>query len=215
MRDLTVNRFRAARGRVLQQQIRRLSEQLGRPITILDIGGRPDYWENVGFDNIGLIRLLNIDRKELERPTADKPFRFELGDARCLSDFDDNSVDLVHSNSLIEHVGLWSDMCAVADEALRVGVSGWMQTPAWEFPIEPHYRLPFLHWFAAPLRRKMLTFSRDYRSLDTKGRRYHVDRINLLSRHEVVALFPECDIFVERVIFPKSYSARWGPAGTV
>ena len=215
MKDLTVNRFRTARGRVLNRQIARLSEHLKRPVTILDIGGRADYWDNVGLDHIAEIRLLNNDAKELERTAAGNLFVKELGDARCLSNCGDKSVDLVHSNSLIEHVGQWPDMCAVADESLRVGISGWMQTPAWEFPIEPHFRLPFLHWFAQPLRRKMLALSKDYGSLDAKGRRYHVDRINLLSRNEVKALFPGCDIFVERVLLPKSYSVRWGPPGVV
>lgn len=215
MKDFTVNRFRTARGRVLQQQIRRLSRQLGRPITVLDIGGRPDYWENVGLDGIQLIRLLNNDEAELDRPASSNLFETELGDARHLSGYADKSVDLVHSNSVIEHVGQWPDMCAMANEALRVGISGWMQTPAWEFPIEPHYRLPMLHWFAPPLRRKMLSFSRDYHSLDTSGRRHHIDRINLLSRAEVKALFPGCDVFVEWVILPKSYTARWGPSGVV
>jgi hypothetical protein len=215
MKDMTVNRFRTARGRVLQAQIARLAAKLTRPITILDIGGRPDYWDNVGFDNIAQIRLLNNDESELDRPASGNLFVSELGDARRLDNYGDKSIDLVHSNSVIEHVGPWPDMCAVADEALRVGVSGWMQTPAWELPIEPHFRLPFLHWFAPPLRRKMLAASRDYGSLDVKGRRHHIDRINLLSRGEVQALFPGCDIFVERILFPKSYTARWGPAGVV
>lgn len=215
MKDLTVNRFRTARGRVLSRQIVRLSGLLGRPVTILDIGGRADYWDNVGFDGVGEIRLLNNDENELERAACGDRFVRELGDARRLSNYGDKSVDLVHSNSVIEHVGQWPDMCAVADEALRVGMSGWMQTPAFEFPVEPHFRLPLLHWLAPPLRRRMLAFSKDYASLDTGGRRYHVDRINLLSRAEVKALFPGCDIFVERLVFPKSYSVRWGPEGVV
>lgn len=215
MKDLTVNRFRMARGRVLAGQITRLSASLRRPVTVLDIGGRADYWDNVGFDGIAEIRLLNNDEHELERVGSGNMFVRELGDARCLSGYGDKSVDLVHSNSVIEHVGQWPDICAVASEALRVGLSGWMQTPAFEFPVEPHFRLPLLHWLAPPLRRRMLAFSPDYRALGVAERRYHVDRINLLSRPEVAALFPGCEIFVERVLFPKSYSARWGPEGTL
>jgi hypothetical protein len=104
-----------------------------------------------------------------------------------------------------------ADICDVAREALRVGRSGWIQTPAWEFPIEPHYRLPFLHWFAAPVRRRLLFASRDYRALNTRDRRFHVDRINLMSYAEFKALFPEAEIMVERVLIAKSYVARWQP----
>ena len=171
MDELTVNRFRAARGRILRGQIAQLANYFGRPIEILDVGGRAEYWTNVGFDNIAAIRLLNNDQHELDRKAASDPFVNELGDARNLSNYADKSIDLVHSNSVIEHVGLWQEMCAMADEVLRVGLSGWIQTPAWEFPIEPHFRLPFLHWFAQPLRRAMLCGSRHYGSwiFDTGG----------------------------------------------
>jgi hypothetical protein len=179
----------------------------------LDVGGRAEYWTNVGFDNIAAIHLLNSEQSELDRKAPSDLFINELGDARNLSNYADNSVDLVHSNSVIEHVGLWRDMCAMADEVLRVGLSGWIQTPAWEFPIEPHFRLPFLHWFAQPLRRTMLRGSRHYGSLDIRQRRYHIDRINLLSYGEVKSLFPDCEIFVERLILAKSYTARWAPKG--
>jgi hypothetical protein len=213
MDELTVNRFRAARGRVLRSQIAQLANYFGRPIEILDVGGRAEYWTNVGFENIAAIRLLNNSKHELDRKAPTDLFINQLGDARDLSDWADKSVDLVHSNSVIEHVGLWPDMCAMADEVLRVGLSGWIQTPAWEFPIEPHFRLPFLHWFAQPLRRAVLRRSRHYGALDVRSRRYHIDRINLLSYAEVKSLFPECEIFVERVIMAKSYTARWAPAG--
>lgn len=211
MKDLTINRFRTARGHILRGQIERLSGHLGRPIVILDVGGRPDYWENVGYDCIREIRLLNIDADEIDRPRLADVFTSEIGDARRLSGYDDKSIDLVHSNSVIEHVGSWNDMSAMAAEMQRVGLAGWVQTPAWEFPIEPHFRLPFLHWLAAPIRRAALKLSRDYGKLDVAMRRHHVDRINLLSYPEVKSLFPGCDIYVERLVMPKSYSARWGP----
>lgn len=213
MDELTVNRFRAARGRLLRGQIADLARHFGRPIVILDVGGRAEYWNNVGFDHIAAIHLLNSNQSELDRKAPCDLFVNELGDARKLSNYPDNSVDLVHSNSVIEHVGLWQDMCAMADEALRVGLSGWIQTPAWEFPIEPHFRLPFLHWFGQPLRRAMLRGSRHYGPLNIRHRRYHIDRINLLSYGEVESLFPGCEIFVERFVLAKSYTARWAPAG--
>ncbi|MCV9967053.1 hypothetical protein OIU34_35060 [Pararhizobium sp. BT-229] len=131
--------------------------------------------------------------------------------ARDLKGYADKSVDLIHSNSVIEHVGAWPDMSAMASEMQRVGLSGWVQTPAWEFPIEPHFRLPFLHWFAPPIRRAVLKLSKDYGSSDIGVRRYHTDRINLFSYGEVRSLFPQGEIHVERFIFSKSYSARWGP----
>jgi hypothetical protein len=211
MSNDTVNRFRMARGDILRSQISDLACRLGRKIVILDVGGRADYWDNVGLDNIARISLLNIDRAEFDRKGSADIFGNELGDARDLSRFGDKSIDLVHSNSVIEHVGNWPDMCAMADEVLRVGKSGWIQTPAWEFPIEPHFRLPFLHWFGQPLRRALLFPSKHYGSLTVRERRYHVDRINLLSYGEFKALFPECNIFVERVVLPKSYVARWMP----
>jgi hypothetical protein len=180
---------------------------------ILDVGGRADYWSNVGFDNIAAIRLLNNDENEFDWKVPSDFFTSELGDARNLSNYADKSVDLVHSNSVIEHVGQWPEMCAMADEVLRVGLSGWIQTPAWEFPIEPHFRLPFLHWFGQPLRRIMLRASPHYGPMDIRHRRYHVDRINLLSYREVKSLFPDCEVFVERLIMAKSYTARWAPEG--
>ena len=181
MLDLTVNRFRTARGKILHSHILELTGRLGRPIAILDVGGRPDYWDNVGLEGISEIRLLNIDEDEVTRRPAGSIFVNEIGDARNLANYSDGSIDLVHSNSVIEHVGAWPDMAAMANEVRRVGKSGWIQTPAWEFPIEPHFRLPFVHWVGAPMRRATLRLSRDYGKLDVGTRRSHIDRINLLS----------------------------------
>lgn len=134
-----------------------------------------------------------------------------MGDATNLAAYADQSIDLVHSNSVIEHVGSWNRMAAMARETQRVGKAGWIQTPAWEFPIEPHFRLPFVHWMAAPARRRLLTLRKDFRSLTLGQRRAHVDDINMLSRREFTHLYEGCELTVEWLLLPKSYTAIWKP----
>jgi hypothetical protein len=214
----TTNRFRRQRGRILRQQIDRLAHDLGRDIVILDVGGRPDYWGNLGLERIARIDLLNNNDREYGGPRpAGVPeglFRFLIGDARNLEDFPDGSVDLAHSNSVIEHVGRWGDMVAMAREMRRVGRSGWVQTPASGFPIEPHFHMPFMHWFNAPIRARMLSLSlsRRFRVMGVAKRRRAVESVNLLNHSEVEALFPGCSIETERfMLMPKSYVARWMP----
>jgi hypothetical protein len=216
----TVNRFRKRRGRRLRRQIEVLAEHLGRDIVVLDVGGRPDYWTNVGLARIARIDLVNYSEAELEREVdGGDPggiFVRKVGDARNLSDYADGSIDFIHSNSVIEHVGGWRDMQAMADEMMRVGRAGWMQTPAWEFPVEPHFRAPFLHWFGEPLRARMLSLSveKRHRRMDTHKRRRRVEMIHLLSRGDVRALFPGRTIETERMaLLPKSYVVRWMPDG--
>ncbi len=215
-RDLTVNRFRRTRGRVLRAHIETLSQRLGRPIEVLDVGGRAEYWDNVGLDSIAHIKLMNYDPAELDRTVPDeRMFTKIIGDARDLSDYADNSVDLVHANSVIEHVGQWNDMAAMASEVMRVGGAGWIQTPAWEFPMEPHFRTLFMHWFGKPAQRAMfsLSFERRLRRLPMVNRRRAIDDVNLLSHHEFCTLFPTCEVYIERVaLLPKSYTARWQPS---
>lgn len=153
MKDRTVSSFRKRRGQALAARIAGLADELGRPLSIIDVGGRRDYWENVGYKGIGRITLVNHDPAELNRP-SDKEELFEdvVGDARALADVGKGAFDFYHSNSVIEHVGSWNDMAAMAREAVRVAPHGWLQTPAWEFPVEPHFRLPFMHWLATPAR---------------------------------------------------------------
>ncbi len=215
----TVNRFRAARGRALHRLIVALSQHLGRDIRVLDVGGRPDYWINVGFERISGIEVLNLFSSEADRPLPEGVprdlFIPKVGDARNLMNYSDASVDLVHSNSVIEHVGGWNDMTAMASELLRVGRAGWVQTPAWGFPIEPHFRVPFAHWFARPLQARLMSFSfvKRHRESNMVQRRRNVEKINLLPRSEVEALFPGCRIYTERFILAKSYSCYWTPNG--
>lgn len=210
MADLTVNRFRKKRGMRLRMRIIETAEKLGRDVVILDVGGRPDYWENVLPERVAKIILMNYEEGELIRDSKLSLFESQVGDARDLSQFGDKSIDFVHSNSVIEHVGGWSDMKRMASEVLRVGQHGWLQTPAWECPIEPHYQLPFLHWFAAPAKARMLRFKGRLRNLPYDNRRSIAESVNLLSKNEFLSLFPDTSLFVERIaLLPKSYTAFW------
>jgi hypothetical protein len=101
------NSFRRRR---LSRFLSIVDEIIGKNATcrILDIGGRLAYWqalEPLWRDRSCHITLINLDSE----PVPDGRFSSVAGDARDLSQLDDLSFDLVHSNSVIEHVGLWRE----------------------------------------------------------------------------------------------------------
>ena len=198
----------------MRRQILETARLLGREIKILDLGGRADYWRNVGLEGVTRITLLNTSEAEFSGETREFPtavFEERIGNACDLSDYENQSVDMVHSNSVIEHVGSWSEMSAMAREARRVGRTGWIQTPSAVFPIEPHFHLPLIHWLAKPMRAQALKISplSAYRHCSDAERKLIVDSIHLLTKAEMTHLFPNCNIYVEYFFIPKSYVAHW------
>jgi hypothetical protein len=119
--------------------------------------------------------------------------------------------DFAHSNSLIEHVGRWTDMKQCADEIRRVGKSYYVQTPYFWFPLEPHFRVPFFHWLPEQVRaRLVMNFKVGYynraQSLDQALQ--DVQSACLLDRAQMQALFPDADVSFERAAgLPKSLMA--------
>jgi hypothetical protein len=210
MSDITVNSFRRRRGALLRKKIEEASAALGRPLVVLDVGGRPDYWDNVDPVGVDKIILMNIEAFELSRAARSGGFETVVGNACDLSAYKDGSVDFVHSNSVIEHVGGWAEQTQMAREVRRVGRHGWIQTPAWEFPVEAHWRLPMVHWFARPLQTRLLRLNPRFRGSSTAQRRTIVESVSLLSRREFTSLFSDASLFVERVaLLPKSYTVWW------
>jgi len=214
----TVNRFRRRRGARLAAWLTDRADDAGRPVTILDVGGRPQYWDNVlggaGTDALRdrVQRIVVCNVKPTEFDFTSRRFRFEelVGDATALGGVGDREFDVYHANSVIEHVGDWAAMVRMATEARRVAAAGWVQTPAWEFPVEPHLRQPFVHWLAAPARRRFMRTPPWTKDRSLGGRRTYVENINLVSRPEFEALFPGTAIWTERfAALPKSYVATW------
>ncbi len=118
----------------------------GRP-RILDVGGTPKYWKRMGYD--GDVTCINLGDYE----GADGRITVLRGDARDLSRFRDGEFDVVHCNSVLEHVGGWDDQQRAAAELRRVGRRYFVQVPNRNFPIEPHFLFPGVQFLSESGRR--------------------------------------------------------------
>jgi len=134
-----------------------------------------------------------------------------VGDG-CSLDFPDRSYDIVFSNSVIEHVGTWENQKRFAREIRRVAKALWVQTPAWECPIEPHYMTPFVHYLPQSFQKKILRWFTLWGWIERPDRALietAVETTRLLKKSEMRQLFPDCDLVTERILWviPKGYIA--------
>jgi hypothetical protein len=173
-------------------------------VRILDLGGTYIYWNIFHLDwferfNV-TITLLNLSTIPL--PAGSNP-RFEsvAGNACDLGRYQDDVFHLVHSNSVIEHVGSWSAMALMASESNRVGRAYYHQTPYFWFPIEPHFLFPILHWLPMPMRVKLALRLR----LGTWPRATSIEEAVaaqssavLLDKSMMISLFPHGEMELER-----------------
>jgi hypothetical protein len=175
---------------------------------ILDVGGTPQFWNTATDAQITLVNIKPLE--DYERAYLRPNMKAVVGDGTRLQ-FEDQEFDIVFSNSVIEHLGTVEKQRAFASEVRRVGKAYWIQTPAYEFPIEPHFLTPFVHWLPRRVRRHLL---RNFTVWGLMGRpndlvvEMTLDEIRLLRFVEFQALFPESDIWIERALgLPKSYTA--------
>ncbi len=168
-------------------------------IRVLDVGGVQAYWS----DKFGMLKkdvhvtLLNLSKHESD----DARFTSIEGDACHMPMFEDDEFDIVHSNSVIEHVGRWSDMAAMAREVSRLAPAYFVQTPNYWFPMEPHARTLLLHWLPVPLRyrvvmaRKCGFWTKAETVMDAMKT---VESSQLIDARMLSALFPDSEIKHER-----------------
>jgi hypothetical protein len=168
---------------------------------ILDLGGTQAYW--YGLEDLWRDRNVHITVVNLgAEATADPRFTLLAGDACGLSQFPDRAFDVVHSNSVIEHVGDWSRQCLMAGEVRRLASSYFVQTPNFWFPVEPHFRTPFIHWLPRPWRagivmRYACGFYPKAATVDEAQR--ILDDARLVDARMMAALFPDAEMRRERI----------------
>ena len=182
-------------------------------VSIIDLGGTEQYWDIVPIEvlnnNKVQITIVNLPGTQVQSDHG--PFNFVQADACNLSDFPDKSFDIVHSNSVIEHVGDWDRMVSFAAEVKRLSVNYFVQTPNYWFPIEPHCMTPFYHWLPKPFRLFLVTHFQlghweQANSID-EGMQL-VESARLLDRKMFQSLFNEATITTEKYfLLPKSFIA--------
>lgn len=149
--------FRARRFRRVAAMIEATVNARGQ-CDILDLGGTETYWL-IGRDLLaahrGRIRVTLVNPEA--EPARDPATFVSLdGDATAPDLLAAKRFDIVHSNSVIEHVGSDRAMQAFADNVRRLGRNYYVQTPNFWFPYEPHFRIPGFQYLPATVRREML-----------------------------------------------------------
>jgi hypothetical protein len=194
------NRFRQKRLKRLLPMVDDIVAAAGT-CSILDLGGKVDYWlglEPIWRDRPCHITVVNLDAE----PVPDQRFTSIVGDARDLSGFRDFSFDLVHSNSVIEHVGPWRDQFRMAQEVRRLAHHYYVQTPNFWFPMEFHLRLPLIHWLPEPWRVAIVMHRAHgfYPQARSCGEAQHIlEDVRLLDARAMAELFPDAVIERERL----------------
>jgi hypothetical protein len=164
---------------------------------VLDVGGNSFNWQfvdvrprltfvNIGADYFGH-HLAATDR----RVVADG----------CDLPFGDQTWDIVFCNSVIEHLGSPAKQQRLASEIERVGISYFVQTPNYWFPIEPHYLAPGVQFVPRPARGLAARWLTPWGWIERPSSaeaRASADEIQLLTRSEMAALFPNGRIASER-----------------
>jgi hypothetical protein len=195
------SRLRAKRITPLLDMIEAVFRDRGL-VDILDIGGTEQYWNIVSKDYLDqhnvrftIVNLSNTSLQEHGR------FSFVAADGCNLEEFKDRSFDIIHSNSVIEHVGDWDRMVAFAKEISRLAPRSYVQTPNYWFPIEPHCMTPFFHWLPKPSRIWLVChFQLGHwtraATIDEAVR--NVESARLLNKKMLQELFKDSEILTER-----------------
>lgn len=175
---------------------------LPRPLRIIDRGGTVHFGEQRGWAMSSDVEITVINLES--SPTRYRSIATRVGDACDLTkEFADQSFDLVFSNSVIEHVGDFTQKRRMALEVLRLAPRHWVETPNLWFPIEPHLPFPGWQWLPEAVRVGMLRrrgFGWNGRRPDPARARDVVRHAQLLSGRDLRRLFPGGRLLPERFL---------------
>ena len=177
------------------EEIQRRYPDLG-DMRVLDLGGVERHWTHAPVRPREVV-LLNLPD---EREASD--MEVVVGDAcRPPAELFERGFDLVYSNSVIEHVGGFAKQAEFAGAVKRLAPHHWIQTPYRYFPIEPHWLFPGFQFL--PVRLRVAATRRwplgHRRERDPAEAADSVLSVQLLGRTEMRSLFPDSDLWSERL----------------
>ena len=120
-----------------------LKDYLNKKITgleILDIGAGNGAISSYFVDNQNIVTCVDV-----ENHISDKRVNFVTVKTSKLP-FKSDEFDIVISNHVIEHIKDQTLHLREIKRVLKKNGICYMATPNRNFPIEPHYKLPFLHY---------------------------------------------------------------------
>jgi hypothetical protein len=194
------NARRSRRFAAFSQLVDGLAARQDRPVRILDIGGTNSFWAQRGWterEDVEIV-LVNLEAEPRVRAKIEP----RAGDATNLSEFRDQSFDVVFSNSVIEHLETFARQVAMAAEVKRLAPVYWVQTPNFWFPVEPHFLTPGWQWL--PIRARVALLRRrrwGWRGPcpDPAEAQELVREVRLLRSPELRRLFPDATLEPERI----------------
>jgi len=180
---------------------------------ICDLGGSRHFWQESKLDvDPAKVVILNISLDEVDAygDNSSQQIPTILYDGHTIP-FPDRSYDLLVCNSLLEHVAP-SDREGLCKEMRRVAKRIYLQTPAFEFPIEPHFVIPFVHWLPRQFGRIVARMGL-WNLLGRPSKPVfdsYFDDTQLLTQQEVSRLFPGVPVLAEKFVgLAKSYCVFW------
>jgi ubiquinone/menaquinone biosynthesis C-methylase UbiE len=176
-----------------------LNREKDKVLKILDIGGTDYHWSTLNVESLQNLEIILLNPEKIIHK---KPgYEYLVGDGRNLSIFEDNSVDLIYSNSVIEHVGGWDDQNKFAKEIKRVSKKYFIQTPNYYFPFEPHFLTFGIQYLPTKMRAMLIRHFNLGWFEKTSNYTSSIElakSIRLLKWKEIKELFPEATIIRER-----------------
>ncbi len=182
-----------------------INSKFEREIKILDIGGTNYFWD-LWLKKIPIpidLTILNISQE------VTKGYKSIILDANELYKLENLDYDVVFSNSLIEHLTTYENQIKFAETVQRISKKHFIQTPAFIFPLEPHFLFPFFHLFSRNIRVFLvqhLNLGWYKKQKNKREAEKLVDEIRILKKNELKDMFPNSEIITEKIFFiTKSY----------